>query len=74
MTPEQCYVARKRLGWSQLQLADRAGLRITELAAFLAMDAAADRSVGRRVLRAFLDAGLDPKAVRAGRSLPSHSA
>ncbi|WP_207460804.1 helix-turn-helix domain-containing protein [Azospirillum sp. SYSU D00513] len=67
MTPEQCYAARKRLGWSQVQLADRAGLRLTELAAFLAKDASADRSVARRLLRTFLDAGLDVRALPARR-------
>lgn len=34
MTPEQCRAARKRLGWSQEVLADKATLSVSSVRAF----------------------------------------
>ena len=59
MTPAKCYAARKRLGWTHMQLADRAGVSMTELAAFLAELWETDASVSSRLRKAFTEAAVD---------------
>lgn len=66
ITPEQCRVARKILGWSIAQLATAAGLGIHAVVAFEATDSQARHATKVKIQGALESAGIEFSAEEAG--------
>lgn len=63
MTPEQCKIARRRLGWSQEDLADRAGCTDRTVRSFERGETVSDTMTAIPIRIAFLEAGVDVDAL-----------
>ena len=59
ITPEQCRAARALLGWSQQQLADKAGVGIVTIHQLEAGTSQPRRATGDVVIRALEAAGVE---------------
>lgn len=59
LRPAQCRAARALLGWSQQQLADRAGIKVLALRRFENERTDPRASTRDRIERALIDAGIE---------------